>query len=231
MPAVALDRRQRRRQESIEEILDVALELMADQGVAGLSLGEVARQLGIRPPSLYVYFPSKHALYDALFERGARALLDAVTAAKHSKRHRLARTLEQVLTHMGETVIRWSVENPVYSQLLFWRPVPGFEPTPKAYRPAVELFDLSLEQFREMQQRGWVRQDILADTILRDWTILVAGIISQQMSNAPRESFRTGRFTTALPSLVAMFTEHYTAPSTTARSATPKGRGRREHQR
>src|SRR3954452_25506050 len=72
-----LDRRQRRRQESIEEVLDHAVEIMAEQGVAGLSIGEIARRMDIRPPSLYVYFPSKHALYDALFLRGAQSVLDA----------------------------------------------------------------------------------------------------------------------------------------------------------
>ena len=48
------DRRHRRRQETISEVLNVALQVMAEQGVAGLSLGEVARRMGIRPPSLYV---------------------------------------------------------------------------------------------------------------------------------------------------------------------------------
>src|SRR4051795_2876095 len=74
--AVPLDRRARRRQESIAEVLDIAAEIMAEQGVAGLSIGEVARRMGIRPPSLYVYFPSKNALYDALFERGAQLVLE-----------------------------------------------------------------------------------------------------------------------------------------------------------
>src|SRR3954452_14199457 len=70
--AVPVDRRQRRRLETIEEVLDHAVDIMATDGVAGLSLGEIARRMGIRTPSLYVYFPSKNALYDALFERGAR---------------------------------------------------------------------------------------------------------------------------------------------------------------
>src|SRR5437764_10013827 len=74
--AVPLDRRARRRQETIEEVLDIAVEIMSEQGVAGLSLGEVARRMGIRPPSLYVYFPSKEAMYDAVFLRGARAVLE-----------------------------------------------------------------------------------------------------------------------------------------------------------
>src|SRR3712207_2241788 len=76
--AAPLDRRRRRRQETIEQVLDVAVEVMSDQGVAGLTLGEVARRMGIRPPSLYVYFDGKNALYDALFERGWRELLDVM---------------------------------------------------------------------------------------------------------------------------------------------------------
>src|SRR3954451_19065492 len=79
--AVPVDRRQRRRLETIEEGLDHAAEIMAEEGVAGLSLGEIARRMGIRTPSLYVYFPSKHALYDALFARGWRELLATVTAS------------------------------------------------------------------------------------------------------------------------------------------------------
>src|SRR3954454_7884937 len=80
--AVSLDRRHRRRQETIEQVLDVAAGLMATEGVTGLSLGEVARRMGMRTPSLYVYFDSKNALYDALFERGWRELLVAMEAAE-----------------------------------------------------------------------------------------------------------------------------------------------------
>ena len=56
---------------AIEEILEVAIELMETEGVAALSLSAVARRLGLQPPSLYQYFPSKMAIYDALFQRGA----------------------------------------------------------------------------------------------------------------------------------------------------------------
>src|SRR3954452_894415 len=78
--AVPVDRRQRRRLETIEEVLDHAAAIMAEEGVAGLSLGEIARRMGIRTPSLYVYFRSKHALYDALFARGWRELLTRLSA-------------------------------------------------------------------------------------------------------------------------------------------------------
>jgi AcrR family transcriptional regulator len=225
-----LDRRQRRRRESIEEILDVALDLMADQGVAGLSLGEVARRLGIRPPSLYVYFPSKNAVYDALFARGAEQLLDTVTTYADEVL-RDATGLEPALLEVGGAMVRWAIENPVYSQLLFWRPVPGFEPTAESYRPAVEMVERSEAYFVEMQQRGWLRDDLPAAELLRDWTIVVAGIVSQQLSNAPQDGFDTGRFTTALPSIVAMFCAQYAATPPARPSSAPVRRSRRAHQR
>ena len=59
-----VDRRARRRQETIEEILDIATDVMTEEGVNGLSLAEVARRLGVQPPSIYKYFPSLMAIYD-----------------------------------------------------------------------------------------------------------------------------------------------------------------------
>src|SRR6185369_18100138 len=103
---IALDRRQRRRLETIEEVLDVAADLMREQGVAGLSIGEVARRMGIRPPSLYVYFDSKNALYDGLFARGWR-LLNEHMGESRSQVLELA-TLDEALSEVGSKFVRWA---------------------------------------------------------------------------------------------------------------------------
>src|SRR4051795_11895402 len=116
--AVPVDRRQRRRLETIEEVLDHAAAIMAEEGVAGLSLGEIARRMGIRTPSLYVYFPSKHALYDALFARGWRELLATLRAYEGA--HAQDDDFEGVILAYGKEFVRWSVEHPAYAQLLFW---------------------------------------------------------------------------------------------------------------
>lgn len=65
-------RRLRNRQEVIDAILAAAREIMRRDGVAALNLHEVARLVGMQTPSLYKYFPSKFALYDALFRMGVR---------------------------------------------------------------------------------------------------------------------------------------------------------------
>jgi len=66
------ERRGRNREEMRRAILDAACAVMREQGVAALSLREVARRVKLQAPSLYAYFPSKMALYDALFVEGIR---------------------------------------------------------------------------------------------------------------------------------------------------------------
>jgi AcrR family transcriptional regulator len=207
MEAPTLDRRHRRRQETIEEVLDVAVEIMAEQGVAGLSIGEIARRMGIRPPSLYVYFPSKHALYDALFARGAQLVLDALEVVVEQPVE--GRSLEEVLLETGATFVRWTVEHPAYAQLLYWRPVPRFSPTPEAFAPAQQLVERGLAQFAGMQRRGLLRDDVPVEDIFGAWICLTSGVVTRQLANAPEESFEEGRFTRALPDLIAMFARHY----------------------
>jgi len=221
-----LDRRQRRRQETIAEVVDVAAEIMAEQGVVGLSVGEVARRMGIRPPSLYVYFPSKHALYDALFARGAQEVLDHVRSDDVDLTE--GQTLDEVLLHVAETFVGWSIEHPAFTALLFWRPVPGFAPSAEAYAPAVALIELTRARFADLRDRGLVRSDAELDDVQRDWTVLLSGVISQQLSNAPGESLAEGRFTSALPTLVAMFARHYGAATpTSTRPSLPSKENRR----
>jgi AcrR family transcriptional regulator len=204
--AVPLDRRQRRRQETIEEVLDVAADVMAEEGVAGLTLGEVARRMGIRPPSLYVYFNGKNALYDALFERGYRALLTAMEKVRDSTE--ALEPITRAHTFSAE-MVRWSVEHPAYSPLMFWRPVPGFTPSEAAYAPAVALSQQGMEFLTDLQVHGALDQGVDLSRAFRTWTAYISGIVSQQLANAPGEPFETGTFTSTLPDMVAMWLAHY----------------------
>jgi len=128
------DRRSRRRQETIEEILGIAADVMTQQGVNGLSLSEVARRLGVKPPSIYKYFDSIMGIYDALFERGQRDHLEAMRAAMEGA----APGLDALAAGL-EASGRWAVTHPATAQLLFWRPVPSFEPSPEAMAPSFEM--------------------------------------------------------------------------------------------
>jgi len=68
-----------------EAIIQTGCMLIERRGVDGLTLSEVAKELGIKPPSLYRYFASKAVLtkaiiehtYDKMFEAYETALINA----------------------------------------------------------------------------------------------------------------------------------------------------------
>ena len=55
-----------------KKILEKALELFAENGYDAVSVGEIARAVGIKAPSLYSHYPSKQAIFDAIVEETAR---------------------------------------------------------------------------------------------------------------------------------------------------------------
>jgi len=63
-----------------EEVLETALTLVSEHGIAGASLRKLAAELGMSQPSLYHYFPSKSALVSAVVEYCAEKMLAASLA-------------------------------------------------------------------------------------------------------------------------------------------------------
>ena len=50
------------------KIIDKALELFSKYGYDAVSVGEIAKEVGIKAPSVYNHFPSKQAIFDAIVE-------------------------------------------------------------------------------------------------------------------------------------------------------------------
>jgi AcrR family transcriptional regulator len=195
-----LDRRRRRREQTIDEIIGVAIEVMAQEGVAGLSLSEVARRMGIQPPSLYKYFPSKLALYDELFKRGAREVLAVFRAAAARAEPGWA-----ALTAGIEAIMRLGLDHQVAAQLLNWRPVPGFEPSAEAFAPSLELLREIRRLLQTAADRGEVDPAAASDDGEALLSLLIAGVMSQQLANQPRASWDEGRFTRLTPQVLQLF--------------------------
>src|SRR5438067_12259996 len=101
------------------------------------TLAEVARRLGVQPPSIYKYFSSIGAVYDALFKRAASENLAVLREAMARDEPGL-----DALTNGLEASGRWVLQNTALAQLLCWRPVPGFEPSPEALAPSEGIASL-----------------------------------------------------------------------------------------
>ena len=165
------DRRAERRESTRAEILETAWELCRAQGLAGLALRDVARQIGMRPPSLYWYFDSKQAIYDAMFAQGNRQLLERLTVQQWPTDPRA------ILRSVARVFVEFSAEDVERYQLLFQRTLPAFQPSPEAYALAVQVFD----QMRARLALAGVNDPEHFDM----WTALVAGLSAQQTANDP----------------------------------------------
>lgn len=198
------DRRSRRRRETIAEALDVAVALMRDEGVGGLNLAEVARRMGIRPPSLYQYFDSKLAVYDALFAAGNRQLAAAIEDATGT-----GDPLTMLRRSVG-ALVAWCADHPVLTQLMFWRPVPGFEPSPDSFAHSQALTDRLREVLRATVATGQLDPGAAGEEGIALYTSLVSGVVSQHLANEPGIAYDHSRFAQLAPIVVEMFIAHYT---------------------
>ncbi len=70
-----LERRGREKERRRQDILDAARGLFWTRGFAGTTMPEVARAVELAPGTLYLYFPSKDALYVELLVEGYDLLL------------------------------------------------------------------------------------------------------------------------------------------------------------
>jgi AcrR family transcriptional regulator len=184
------DRRAERREATRAEILEAAWELARTQGLAGLSLRDVARKIGMRPPSLYWYFDSKQAIYDEMFAQGNRQLLARVAEADWPEDPR------GILRLSARVFVEFSAEDVERYQLLFQRTVPDFEPSPESYGLAVEVLDQMRARFAAAGLDDPAQFDI--------WTALVAGLAAQQTANDPGGK----RWVGLIDEIVDMFANH-----------------------
>ena len=60
-----------KQEDTKQRILDKALELFSAHGYDSVSVGEIAKAVGIKAPSLYNHFPGKQAIFDAIVESTA----------------------------------------------------------------------------------------------------------------------------------------------------------------
>jgi AcrR family transcriptional regulator len=203
-----VDRRARRRLETIEEILDIATDVMTEEGVNGLSLAEVARRLGVQPPSIYKYFPSLMAIYDGLFRRGQVEHLEVMSQAMAAAEPGLA-----ALTAGLEASGRWALANRPTAQLMFWRPVPSLEPSAEAFAPSVEMVSLQRAAMADAVAAGQLGPEADSEEAVYLVSTLIVGVLSQAMANEPDLEWGKGRFTPTFPKLMKLLAAAYPVPT------------------
>jgi AcrR family transcriptional regulator len=191
-----VDRVTERREAKMSSIVAAAWTLAREHGISGVSLHALAREVGMRQPSLYEYFDSKHALYDAMFADGNRQLLERLDALTLPRDPRVA------LKRFMAAWVAFALEDPARCELLFQRHVPGFTPSPASYALAEEALGRAV---KVMNEAGITQQGDM-DCVVA----VVAGLMDAQMSNDPGGT----RWTRHLNRLVDLLVDDATTRST-----------------
>lgn len=178
------------------EILEAAWDVCRVEGLGGLSLRDLARRVGMQAPSLYSYFASKHAIYDAMFAAGCEEFVRG--------QHDLVFTGDPLadLKLRLRYFVEFCTTNQVRYQLLFQRTIPGFEPSP-------ESFAVSMDSLREMAD-WFVARGLGGQESLDLFTAIGTGLADQQISNDPGGD----RWLRLLDDAVEMFFNHVQARTT-----------------
>lgn len=137
---MARENRQEARIRVTAELMDAARRQLAEVGAAGLSLREVAREIGMVSSAVYRYVDSR----DALLTRLIIESYDAIGAAAEQASARAATTtstaddLERWVTTARE-IRRWSLDHPHEYLLLYGSPVPGYAAPDDTIGPATRV--------------------------------------------------------------------------------------------
>ena len=199
------ERRRRNREQMVAAILEAARAVMRERGVADLSLREVARRVKIQAPSLYEYFPSKAALYEALFLAGFRLF-----------RARLLQGLEgadtfweQLRAHF-EGYMGFACEHPDLYQLVFEHPVPGFAPSDATMAESLALLERLTSRIAEAIESGEITPGLSAGQT-RDLLIaMMHGLTSQHLANDADAPPGGGRYGGLIAPALALFRASWT---------------------
>jgi AcrR family transcriptional regulator len=190
-------RRQRNHENMIRTILDTARMVMREEGVAALSMQELARRLGMRAPSLYNYFSGKMGIYDALFRLGFTLFSEHM-----AKTIQGALTWQEDLSRIFDAYMTFAMQNPDLYQLCFERPIPGFEPSEESLNLSFGLLHQTYERIECLY--GKFNTEIQPDQA-RDLVIaMMHGLTALHMANEPHLPVGQGRFGALIPTAISI---------------------------
>jgi AcrR family transcriptional regulator len=133
-------------QHTKKRILDAALNVLTEQGVAGLTVRGIAEDAGASTIAVYTRFGGRSGVLDALYERTFDLLRNALEAVPP-----LSSDLTGDILAFAMAYRRFALESPARYALMFEHTVPGFNPDPDL-RVAVlrDSFDLLVLRVRRV---------------------------------------------------------------------------------
>jgi AcrR family transcriptional regulator len=162
-------RRERLRRQTVEEILQHALEQVTAGGPAAVSLTQIARAMGMSGPAIYRYFASRDEVLDALVTAGYGELSAALERAERAAAER---SPGEQLVAVAEAYRGWARAHPRYFGMLFGVRPEGLGDSPQAVEAIHRSMVVVLRILGELTA-GTARADALdggLDADLASWS-------------------------------------------------------------
>jgi AcrR family transcriptional regulator len=141
-------RAKQRTPELRDHVLDVAVAMLASQGVSGFTTREVAQRASTSTPAVYELFGDKAGLVREVFFEGFRLL----------RRHfgRLAESADPRADLVGvvEAFREFVGENPMLAEVMFSRPFADFDPGPEELRAGSAVREFIVGCVRRCTEAG-----------------------------------------------------------------------------
>lgn len=158
-----------------EALVGAALAAVAETGVAGFSLRDLAKRVGVSPAAPYRHFPDKAALLAAVAEQGFHTLTRMMKEAQAvAGSDPVAR-----FQALGITYVRFAVGHRAHFRVMF-----GPEAAEKAQHPALQqaeaaAFDLCVTAIQDGQAAGRIRSGDAVELALSAWALVhgLSGLI------------------------------------------------------
>jgi AcrR family transcriptional regulator len=175
-------------------LIEEAVALVADEGVAALTLREVARRAGVSQAAPYRHFPSKLALIAAVAEEGFGEMLTRVRRALN----RAPPGAAARLSALGAAYVRFAVDHPARFRVMFGREVAESHGFASLWNVAQEGFGLLVGEIVDAQGSGELPGEDPRRPALAAWSavhglagLLVDGLLARQGLARPGLSVET----------------------------------------
>ena len=96
-----------------------------------------------------------------------------------------------------------------WPQLLFWRPVPGFEPSAATFATSVESLARVRAELTEAARRRQLTRHADSDEAVRLLTVVISGLFTRQAANQPDVAYDEGLFSQLTDDAIEMFLARY----------------------
>ncbi|MDG5789076.1 TetR/AcrR family transcriptional regulator [Evansella sp. AB-P1] len=106
-----------------EKIIDAATEIFAEKGYKGMTMKEIANEVGIKPPSVYAFFKSKEDVFLHIYKDILSRHLDlAMNSANQFRDKPIKEQLEQILLQVINFQFKESLQMKVLIRLMLFPP-------------------------------------------------------------------------------------------------------------